>query len=67
MSNMFSEYKVDYRRIMSRRFQDPDFAEGVRAALLDKDSNPQWCPKYLSEVGCIEKYFLPQTDELELK
>ena len=52
---------------MSRRFQDPDFAEGVRAALIDKDNNPQWCPKYLSEVGCIEKYFLPQTDELELK
>lgn len=28
-----------------------DMSEGIRAAVVDKDRNPQWFPKTLSEVG----------------
>jgi enoyl-CoA hydratase len=36
-----------------------DFYEGVRAAIIDKDRNPQWSPATLQEVGreIIDVYF----------
>ncbi|MEC4113469.1 enoyl-CoA hydratase/isomerase family protein [Myroides pelagicus] len=39
----------------------PDFPEGVRALLIDKDKNPQWTPALLEEISqeWIDGYFYP--------
>ncbi|SMC21205.1 enoyl-CoA hydratase [Desulfacinum hydrothermale DSM 13146] len=34
--------------------RQPDYLEGVRARLLDKDDNPRWQPPTLEEVGSLE-------------
>ena len=41
-----------------------DFAEGVRALLVDKDKNPRWQPATLSDVGpdLIEAHLRPRFD-----
>ncbi len=40
----------------------PDFIEGVRARLIDKDNRPRWNPPALSGVASatIDRYFRPQ-------
>lgn len=37
-------------RVSLRSIQQPDFLEGVRAQVIDKDRNPQWAPATLADV-----------------
>jgi len=50
--------------------RDPDFAEGVRAAVVDKDRNPNWYPARLEDVmpDDVERHFHlpPGSSELGL-
>ena len=54
---------MDYR-LAVRCLQAPDFAEGVRAALIDKDHAPRWSPERLDDVtpGMVHRYFQVDTD-----
>jgi enoyl-CoA hydratase len=58
------EYRVGVRSLAG-----PDFREGIRAQVVDKDRNPQWKPASLAEVSPadVERYFAPLGDrELHL-
>lgn len=61
-ANMAMEY-----RIASRVLTLPDFAEGVRAVIIDKDNSPRWNPATAEEVGdaLIDSIFatLPANEE----
>ena len=41
-------------RLVLHSVQTPDFREGVRAAVIDKDRNPAWSPAKLEDVGLAE-------------
>lgn len=55
-------------RLALRVFAGPDFREGVRAQVIDKDRNPAWTPPTLQEVGpeAVARAFAPLTDRPEL-
>jgi enoyl-CoA hydratase len=54
-------------RIAVRLVMAPDFSEGVRAVIVDKDNQPRWTPSSLptTEDGAIDAIFapLPPTEE----
>jgi enoyl-CoA hydratase len=57
-------------RLASRLMTTPNFREGVRAAVIDKDRNPKWQPARLKDVTeeMVEAYFAPlDAAELTLK
>lgn len=58
------EYRVGLRFLVA-----PDFREGIRAQVVDKDRTPQWKPATLHEVHAadVERFFAPLGDrELNL-
>ena len=63
-ANMAMEY-----RIASRVLTRPDFAEGVRAVIVDKDNSPQWNPATPEGVSdeLIDSIFAPLPADEEWK
>ena len=60
--------RMEYR-IVSRVCRAPDFYEGVRALIIDKDLSPRWRPAGLNDLdlGEVDAYFAPLPDgELDL-
>ncbi len=47
--------------IAARMFRHPDFGEGVRALLIDKDNNPTWNPATPEGVtaAMVDGFFQP--------
>ncbi|HTN14496.1 MAG TPA: enoyl-CoA hydratase/isomerase family protein [Sphingomonadaceae bacterium] len=57
------EMRVEYR-LAARMIAEPDFAEGVRAVLVDKDNAPRWnpaAPEGISEAK-LDAIFAPLPD-----
>lgn len=54
--NMRMEYRIGWRKV-----QSPDFIEGVRAVIIDKDHAPKWAPDTLEGVSeaDVARYFEP--------
>ncbi|MFC8725595.1 enoyl-CoA hydratase/isomerase family protein [Streptomyces bacillaris] len=56
-------------RVSARIREEPDFVEGVRARIIDKDGSPHWKPATLAEVddSTVARFFAPLgPDEPEL-
>ena len=56
-------------RIAYTCLKEPDFVEGVRAAIVDKDRNPKWRPNRLEDVSSedVQRYFQqPGEGDLDL-
>lgn len=51
-------FKYEYR-IGQNFLRHPDFYEGVRAKLIDRDNNPVWRPRFLEDVTdeMVDQFF----------
>lgn len=58
--------KVEFR-IGARVVRLPDFHEGVRAVIVDKDNRPRWKPSTISEVSedLLDEIFAPLAEDDE--
>ena len=57
----FADAMVEEYRLSQHCMAGHDFAEGVRALIIDKDNAPRWQPDSLAAVGddLIDAYFAP--------
>ncbi|MEU6056820.1 enoyl-CoA hydratase/isomerase family protein [Streptomyces sp. NPDC047097] len=55
-------------RVSCAALSHPDFVEGVRAQVIDKDRQPRWRPAALAEVSDedVRRFFAPLGDDREL-
>ncbi|HYN45155.1 MAG TPA: enoyl-CoA hydratase/isomerase family protein [Allosphingosinicella sp.] len=62
--HFLDEMRLEYG-IVVRMFRHPDFIEGVRALLIDKDNDPKWAPPTPEEVTdeMIDHLFAPLPPE----
>lgn len=60
LDSLESALEQEYR-VSTAALSSPDFAEGVRAQIIDKDRTPRWSPASLSEVSTsdVERHFAP--------
>lgn len=67
MLTQFSEIMQLEYRVSSRLAHKPDFSEGVRAFVIDKDNSPKWTPSRFEDVNDeeIEAIFAPLPEDEE--
>jgi enoyl-CoA hydratase len=61
--------RMEWRMVSRVPTELPDFYEGVRAAVIDKDNKPRWSPTRLEDVdpATLDRFFAPSPrGELEL-
>lgn len=64
MPTFEDEMRQEYA-VATRIVQRPDFGEGVRAVIVDKDNAPRWQPASVEEVSdhLIDRIFAPLPDD----
>jgi enoyl-CoA hydratase len=64
LSKFSNNMRMEYR-IVSRLLDKPDFMEGVRAFIIDKDNQPRWTPRRFEDVRDeeIEGLFAPLPED----